>query len=386
MNFRSLALLAAIKLITLAACQHQGQEASEDNGNRDDITEKARVLSLMESQEYHTARIEKPWQGASESLTYHFPRQSGINPSGEGEIIDLPAEDIVCLSSTCIAIMEQLDATDKLVAISDIENTSIEHIREKVKEGTIKEVGEPHQLDFERLINVEPDLVITYGSAEANRQVKPRMERVGIDLVFFSEFMEERPLARAEWLKLAGSVLGKEDMADSIFRAISNKYQDLREKAQNPEKKPTVFTGMDLGDTWFVPGGRSYKANFIDHAGGRYIWEDNEEAGSLNLSFEEVYDKAKTGELWLVNSQGIRSPEDLLTEDSRYQNFKAFKEGKIYNIHGGSREYGAYPYWDKGVMNPHWILADLIHIFHPDKLPDHELNFYRPLTSSEKAL
>jgi len=32
------------------------------------------------------------------------------------------------------------------------------------------------------------------------------------------------------------------------------------------------------------------------------------------------------------------------------------------------------------VTNPHLVLADLIKIFHPELLPDHELYFYQQLT------
>lgn len=42
-------------------------------------------------------------------------------------------------------------------------------------------------------------------------------------------------------------------------------------------------------------------------------------------------------------------------------------------------ENGGNDYWESGVTNPHLVLADLIKIFHPELLPDHELYFYQKL-------
>lgn len=66
------------------------------------------------------------------------------------------------------------------------------------------------------------------------------------------------------------------------------------------------MTGVMYGDVWYVPGGRSYAAKFIEDAGGKYLWSDNPKTGSIELSFESVLEKAKKqisglGQLLLLN-------------------------------------------------------------------------------------
>ena len=39
----------------------------------------------------------------------------------------------------------------------------------------------------------------------------------------------------------------------------------------------------------------------------------------------------------------------------------------------------ANDYWESGIINPHLILADLIAIFHPDVLSDHQLFYYKQI-------
>ena len=43
---------------------------------------------------------------------------------------------------------------------------------------------------------------------------------------------------------------------------------------------------------------------------------------------------------------------------------------------------GGNDYWESGVVHPERLLADLIHIMHPDMLPDRELYYYQRLNGS----
>ena len=38
-----------------------------------------------------------------------------------------------------------------------------------------------------------------------------------------------------------------------------------------------------------------------------------------------------------------------------------------------------YDYWEAGISNPDVVLSDLIKIFHPELLPNHQLFFYQKL-------
>ncbi|BAL99694.1 MAG: hypothetical protein KatS3mg049_2263 [Caldilinea sp.] len=51
----------------------------------------------------------------------------------------------------------------------------------------------------------------------------------------------------------------------------------------------------------------------------------------------------------------------------------------MYNNNARLNEYGGNDYWEGGLANPDVVLADLIKIFHPELLPDHELVYYRKL-------
>ena len=42
-------------------------------------------------------------------------------------------------------------------------------------------------------------------------------------------------------------------------------------------------------------------------------------------------------------------------------------------------KFGGNDYWETGLVEPHIVLKDMIKIFHPDLLPDHELVYYKSI-------
>lgn len=205
-----------------------------------------------------------------------------------------------------------------------------------------------------------------------------KMESLGVPVVINGEYLEEHPLGRAEWIKFMGLFFGKEKEADSVFSAIERNY--LRAK-QAPEKvgvKPTVLSGIVYGDAWFLPGGENYAAKLFRDAGCRYLWEDTEGNGFLELSFESVYEKAHDASLW-IGTGTFESLDEIRAADLRYTRFRAFGRKNVYNYDARKGEKGGNEFLELGYLRPDLILMDLIKIAHPDLLPDHTLYFHRRL-------
>ena len=49
--------------------------------------------------------------------------------------------------------------------------------------------------------------------------------------------------------------------------------------AQKAKTKPTVLTGGLYKDVWYVAGGKSWMAKFLEDANADYLWADNNETG-----------------------------------------------------------------------------------------------------------
>jgi len=97
------------------------------------------------------------------------------------------------------------------------------------------------------------------------------------------------------------------------------------------------------------------------------------------LDFEVVYEKAHNADYWLPMRNEWHALADVIRTDDRYKDFAVFKSGLVYNANARLNEKGGNGYWESGLLEPHLILADLIHVLHPDLLPKHALKFYKKL-------
>ena len=65
--------------------------------------------------------------------------------------------------------------------------------------------------------------------------------------------------------------------------------------------------------------------------------------------------------------------------NSHYQQFNAFKNKKIYTFAHTKGITGGLLYYELAPQRPDLVLKDLVHIFHPELLPNHIPYFFTPL-------
>ena len=128
-----------------------------------------------------------------------------------------------------------------------------------------------------------------------------------------------------------------------------------------------------------MPGGESTIAQLLADAGADFLWSDA--PGTSNpLDFEVVLEEDSEAEYWVNVNQFWQTKEQMLADDSRFGSFAAFENGNLWNNNLRMNANGGSDYFETGAAHPDLILADLIAIFHPDLLPDHEFYFYQPLS------
>lgn len=140
--------------------------------------------------------------------------------------------------------------------------------------------------------------------------------------------------------------------------------------------RPTVFSGEMRGGNWYAVGGKSFLAQLFRDAGGDYFLKENTESGGVTLDYETVYTNAANADYWrIVNSFDGDFGYDVLKEqDNRYTDFDAWKNHGV--IYCNMKEV---PFYEKMPVEPEVVLADFIHVFHPDILPEHTPGYYHLL-------
>jgi iron complex transport system substrate-binding protein len=329
---------------------------------------------------YKLVTVETPWPGATESAQYVLVQCGTPAPDGflDEQIIPVPVGSIVTMSTSYLPFLDSLGLLDRLVGLDDdsfVYNPSVLAMSE---EGKLVTIGYGSGVNVEQALDLAPDLVMTYSAGFAEYDAHPVLIEAGLKVVLNAEWMDTSPLGRAEWGKFMAVFFNKEAQASAQFDEIAQQYNEMKALAAGADATPTVFSGTPFQGVWAMPGGESFAAAFFRDAGADYLWADDDSTGSLMLDFEAVYERAQDADLWL-NVGFIFSLEDLQTADARFADFAAFQNGAVWNNDARMSPGGGLDFYESAVARPDLVLADLIKIFHPDLLPDHEPVYYRQL-------
>ena len=91
-----------------------------------------------------------------------------------------------------------------------------------------------------------------------------------------------------------------------------------------------------------------------------------------------MVERANKADMW-INPGAVLRWNEIQTLDSRMKNIKSFKEGNVYNFTARITPGGGNDFWESGVVHPDLILKDLIAIFHPEMIPNHNFVYYKKL-------
>ncbi|MDN4166295.1 ABC transporter substrate-binding protein [Cytophagales bacterium LB-30] len=291
--------------------------------------------------------------------------------------ISTPLQSVVCTSTSHLPALEYLGVAHTLVGFPQSVFICSPLIRQRIDSGKVQELGQREGINLEKLTLLQPEVLIGFSMGNESNTLK-KIEDLGIPVIRNADFLEDSPLARAEWIKFFGLLYGKSEEADSIFQVIDSTYQSLLSLTKEIKERPTVYSGVVYGDIWYTPGGKSWAAHFFKDAGANYLWQDTDGQGSLSLSFEAVLAKAHQADYW-VGVASFSSLQEIRETEPRYADFAAFKNQQVYSYNKRMGATGGNDYLETGYLRPDWILADLIYIFHPELLPAHQSYFYQEL-------
>lgn len=330
---------------------------------------------------YKVVTVRNPWRHAKQTFQYVLVQRGTPAPKGypNAQRLEVPVRTMVTMSTTYLPYLDMFGIVDRLVGHSTLKQVNTPAIVKRIEVGQLVEVGSGAGVNVELLLDVHPDLIMTHAVGVPQYDAHPKLLEAGLKVAVNAAYMDTSPLGRTEWMKFVALFFNQEAAAERIFHTIVAEYARLANLTRQVQIKPTVFTQAVYQGTWYMPGGNSYMARFFKDAGATYLWADDDSAGSLPLDFESVFARAREADFWLVNQSGWERIQDVLAADERYANFAAVQRGRVYNNNARLNPHGGNDYWETGVANPQYVLADLIKIFHPNVLPEHKLMWYRPL-------
>lgn len=310
-------------------------------------------------------------------ITITFLNDHSETTLGENEIVfDNNINSIIPLSSSFFSMIDALGETDKIIAIENSSFIFNHKIMNKVIKGDIAEVGTGTEINTEKIIHLYPDLLLLNSTPNTNVQVK-KLKDAGINIATNYDWYEKNGLAKAEWIKFFGALFNKDSLADAIFNDIEKKYLELKALTKNITDSTSVVFSSDYGGTWYIPGGKSYVAQFLSDAAGTYSWKNDNSMASLPLSIEVVVSKTLDADVWI--NPNAYNLNNLSSQNTVYSEFKAFKNKQVYTSDLRMTKQGGNDYYENGSLHPEWILQDYIKMLHPELMKDSGFVFFRKL-------
>ena len=329
--------------------------------------------------------IKDPWQGASE-----VEQQLLIDPEGlfkrslpKGvQRIASPAQRIVCMSSSYVAMLSAIGCPEKIVGVSGIDFISDSYITQNRHK--IGDVGYDNNFNYELLLSLDPDIVLLFGiSAASTMEVK--LQELGIPYLYIGDYVEQSPLGKTEWMVTMGEIVGRRDVAIEQFNAICNRYNQLADKIKSAtagKARPQVMLNTPYREVWFVPTPQSYMVRLISDAAGKVFTTEGANNESQPIDLEQAYTWASQADVWL-NVGGCNTLDELRGQNPKFTGVKAIIQGRTFNNNARQTTMGGSDFWESGVVNPDRVLNDLAIILHPEidfsEQGSNDLYYYKPL-------
>lgn len=369
---RFLCLLAAL----LAACTGNKKPAVAENEGLPVALDYAEGFTIRRFDSYSLLTVNNPWDPSEPLHRYVLAPKNRPLPDSlpEGTLVRTPLERLACLYTTHAGMLDALGRLQTVQAVAEPQYMTLPYIRQGIAAGSIADLGQASTPDIEKLLEIRPEAVIVTPFQHAGYG---KLEKTGIPLLECPEYMENTPLGRLEWIKFLAAFLEKEPEAAAYFNEIAGKYNQVQAIASQVETRPAVMSETKYGNAWYIPAGGSYMARLYADAGARYLWSDTPGTGSIALNFEGVYDQAENADFWVIkknNPDHDPTYGELKAEYEPYAHFKAWKEKKIILCNTGR-----VPFYEKGTLEPHILLCDLVKAFHPELLPGYLPTYYFPM-------
>lgn len=329
--------------------------------------------------------------------------------------ISQPLGRLIVTSTSYIGFLDAVGADSVIVGVSGGEYVCDSSVTAGLSNGTVVDIGYDASPDYEKIMALKPDLLLTYSVSPVKSQFFSKLESLGIKTFIVNEHLERHPLARAAYIRLFGALTGNMAAADSVLKIVSENYISLRDSVQgglgandayasdkgelnagdekqgsggtegNTPKTRKILVNIPYKDQWFIPGQESYLTTLFKDAGGEILGAKAGSSVSGQISVETAYSLSKEADLWM-NVGWCQTLEQLLSVNPLFEDFLRniqrnasaigysgtkgcatnscdTSASVVWNDNNRLNPNGGNDFWESGVVHPDLLLRDLIGIF-----------------------
>jgi iron complex transport system substrate-binding protein len=283
---------------------------------------------------------------------------------------DLPFKKIAITSTTHAFLFDAIGANNFIVGMSAMSYLLDSSLKATYAKNGVTELGKDDNLNREIIVKLDPQILMVYPCPGCDYS---DYEKAGITVINNAEYLEQDPLGRAEWLKVAGLLVNKPIGALHCFNAITEEYKKAAgmpyKLAKGPEHViPQVILGKPIDNVWHVPGKNSFAAKLIDDAGLKYAFYEVEGNNVKPQNIEWIITRAKDAKYWVFTdfSTDNINLTSLAKQNKVFKTLAPFQDKNVIVCNSAKDDF-----FGKAVIEPHILLKDLVyHFYGQDGLSD----------------
>jgi iron complex transport system substrate-binding protein len=249
--------------------------------------------------------------------TFSSATQTFMDEVGREVTFPFPPKRIVSLAPNVTEILFGLGLDEEIVGVS-IQCNFPEKAKSKIR------VGSYIRLDFEKIVSLNPDLIIATGAGNT-RDMVDRLGKLGVQtyVIYPKNFKDI-----LQSIAHIGQVVNREKEARAIIEGMRKRSERVMNLTQGLPR-PKVL--MQIGEAPIVTAGKgSFGDDLIRRAGGENIAGKEKEVYP-RLGMEEILKRSP--EVIVISSMDPkRDYQELLQEWTRWKTIPAVKNGRIYLI------------------------------------------------------
>ena len=320
---------------------------------------------------------------------YSLVSISPFDGSQDTTVISQPLSRLIVMSTSHIGFLDALGADSVIVGVSGGEYVCDSSVTVGLNNGSVEDIGYDASPDYEKIMALKPDLLLTYSVSPVKSQFLAKLESLGIKTFIVNEHLERHPLARAAYIRLFGALTGNMAAADSVLKVVSDNYISLRDSVATTAPPRKILVNIQYKDQWFIPGQESYLTTLFKDAGGEILGAKPGSSVSGQISVETAYSLSKEADLWM-NVGWCQTLEQLLSVNPLFEDFlrniqrnasaRGYSGAKgnatnssdtsasvVWNDNNRLNAKGGNDFWESGVVRPDLLLRDLVGIFSGDE-------------------
>ena len=250
-------------------------------------------------------------------------------------VVQLPIQNLLISSTPTTSLINAMGDLDKIKFTTQKESGwYIDAVVNNMKDGKLVYVGEYKAPDYELLAENKPTMSVFSTMLETVPEVVEKLKELNIPYMLDFASEEAHPLARVEYTKLYGALIGTSE--ENINKVFDDqvKYVDEISKVERTGKTAVIFYITSKG-ALYVRNAGDYVTKMLDLAGGDYINPElgPDKTGNTKMEFEEFFATCKDADFIIYIWSMGGKPENMtqfLEKSELLSEFKAVKENNVW--------------------------------------------------------